>query len=146
MAAGGLEWSGGVAVADRVIRGCELGRAERGCQRSVGEDGGEEGVLVEQTGDGWDGVGLGEDGVEVLFDGRGEAGGLDPFGAMEGLAGEGLVEAGLLEQMADAVGALVLEVADDVGGDADLEAVEAGLRGDGVEGVGDEVFAAAGGA
>ena len=88
----------------------------------------------------------GEDGIEVLLDGGGALDGLEPVGAAEGIRLDGLPEAGFGEEVGDGFGILALEEADEIGGDADLEAVHAGFAAEGIEGVREEVFAAAGGA
>jgi hypothetical protein len=105
----------------------------------------EAGVGVEEVEEAGLGVGFGEDGVEVGFEGGGELHGLDPFAAGKGLGPEGVPQTGGVEELDDGFGGLSLELGDEVGGQADLKAVESRGGADGVEGVGDEVLGSAGG-
>ena len=88
----------------------------------------------------------GEDSVKILLDGGGDFEGLYPRGSAEGLGVDGAPESGSLKQIGDGGGVLFLEAADEIGGDADLQSVEARLAAEGIQGVGNEMFAAAGGA
>ncbi len=82
--------------------------------------------------------------MKVFLERRGDAQCLLPFGAVEGVPGDGVPESGAGKKVCNDGGVLHLKKADQISGDADLQAMEAGACAEGVEGVRNEMLAAAG--
>ena len=81
---------------------------------------------------------------EPLFDRWGLADGLQPFGLVKRLLGYGVPKARGVEQPGNRSRVGTLKNTNDVAGHADLQPMQARMGSEGVERVGDQVFAATG--
>src|SRR5262245_56182534 len=86
---------------------------------------------------------LGEDRVKVVLDGRRLTDSFEPFALAKRIMVYHFPETGWLEKPGDQVALVTLQPGHDIGRNAHLESVKPGPCSDVVEGVGNQVFAAA---
>src|SRR5579883_3063551 len=100
--------------------------------------------MGEEVFDLWHDVPTRQYGVKALLHRRGGPDGCQPLRPRERVAGDGVPEAGGVEEGGDSLGVFPLKDAHQVTGDADLQAVQARPGGSGIKSVRDQMFTATG--